>query len=285
MDYESISIKELAETYHSKSGDGITEGYLRSHVLIDYIKNQKLWQRIYKDKAVIKEQSESMKKGTAMHRCVLERGADFVNDYYVGYPINPKTNKEYGAETIKVQEYLSNLPKDKPFISTDEMKDILKINEIVKNNKEVRLMLKDSFNERVIRTQFEGVNCQIRIDAFNPSLGIVDFKKTRCMNSFLKDADKFGYWYQAGFYSKIFEVATGENVPFNWVVAEDAEPFEVCVFSLENQHLEYAKKLVVESLLQFKESIKNNQFLTGRECLNIATWWRADKEINNGEFE
>lgn len=279
MDYSKISIIEDANIYHSKSGNGINDGkYLGSHSLIDYQKNQLLYKRVYVDKAVEKEMTESLKKGTAIHRCVLEKGAKFVDDYTVGYPINEKTGKEYGAETKVVAEFLAGLPKDKPFISKQEMADILKINEIVSQHEIASDMVKNGLNERVIRTKYEGVNCQIRIDCFNQKYGIGDLKKTRSMAGFLRDADKFGYWFQAGYYSKIFEIATGKKPPFFWIVCEDVEPFECVVYELDREHLEYAQRLVESAILEFKEAILNNSFLTGREGINCATWWKAEKE-------
>lgn len=279
INYEQISIIQDAKDYHNEAGNGIDDGkYLGSHILIDYINNQKLWKRKYKDGAIDFKQSEALKKGTAIHSCVLEKGADFVKDYTVGYPINEKTGKEYGAETKMVAEYLAGLPKDKPFISNQEMADILKINSIVESDELAKDAIKNGICERTIKVKYLDIDCHIRIDCFNPKIGIIDLKKTRSASGFLRDADKFGYWVQAGFYSKIFEIATGEKLPFYWLVVEDVEPFELVKYELDRAHLEYAQKLVEIALLEFKESIKNNRFLTGREGVNIATWWKAEKE-------
>jgi len=272
-------ITETAEKYHSMRGNGFNDGkYFSSHMLIDYLDNQMLFKRAHIDKAVLRPLSHAMKKGTAIHTCVLEKGADFVNDYSIGYPINEKTGKEYGADTNVVAEYLSCLPKDKPFISTQEMTDILKINELVKSHKYASEIISNSEVEKVLRVNFEGIDCQIRIDAFFGNRGIFDLKKTRSMSRFLRDADKFGYWIQAGFYSKIFEIATNQNATFSWIVVEDVEPFEVCLFELDSDHLNYAKKCVESGILEYKESIKNNQWSTGHEGINFATWYRGEKE-------
>jgi len=278
MDYEKNSVIQDAKDYHAEAGNGINDGkYLGSHILIEYIQNQKLWKRKYKDNAIEFKESEALKKGTAIHRCVLEKGADFVKDYSVGYPINEKTGKEFGATSNIVAEYLAGLPKDKPFISKQEMEDILKINEIVESDQWASDAVKNGFNERTIKAKYEGIDCHIRIDCFNPKYGIIDLKKTRSAAGFLKDADKFGYWIQAGFYTKIFEIASGEKLPFFWLVVEDVEPFELVKYELDRSHLEYAQRLVESAVLEFKESIKNNSFLTGREGLQIATWWRAEQ--------
>jgi len=282
MLYDEISIIQDAKDYHAEAGNGINDGkYLGSHILIDYINNQKLWKRKYIDNAIESKESEALKKGTAIHRCVLEKGARFVDDYTVGYPINERTGKEYGAETKVVQEYLAGLPKDKPFISNQEIADILKINSIVEADDWSNDAIKNGLCERTIKAKYEGIDCHIRIDCFNPHHGIIDLKKTRSASGFLRDADKFGYWISAGFYSKIYEIKTGEKPPFIWLVVEDVEPFELVKYELDRSHLEYAQRLVESAVLEFKESIKNNSFLTGREGINIATWWRAETEEGN----
>lgn len=284
MNYEQISIIQDAKDYHAEAGNGIDDGkYLGSHILIEYIQNQKLWKRKYLDHAIEFKESDALKKGTAIHRCVLEKGADFVKDYTVGYPTHEVKGvlQEYGADTKFVKEWMLTLPKDKPFISNQEMADILKINEIVKAHPEANSMIKFGLCERTVKAKYEGIDCHIRIDCFSAEYGICDLKKTRSMSGFLRDADKYGYWIQAGFYSKILEIATGLKFKFNWIVAEDVEPFEVCVFELDSSHLEYAQRLVESAILEFKESIKNNSFLTGREGINCATWWRAETEEGN----
>jgi hypothetical protein len=279
-------ITEPAETYHSMRGNGIDDGkFFSSHMLIDYLNNQKLFKRVHIDKAIIKEESQALKKGTAIHRCVLEKGADFVNEYTVGYPTHEVKGvlQEYGADTKFVKEWMASLPKNKPFISTQEMQDILKINELVKENDFAKQVIEESEIEQVLRVNYEGINCQIRIDAYYHLRGIYDLKKTRKMSTFLRDADKYGYWIQAGFYSKIFEVATGFKTNFSWIVVEDVEPFEVCIFDLDASHLEYAQRCVESGILEYKESFKNNQWLTGREGINIATWYKAEQ--NEGIIE
>ena len=286
MNYEQISIIQDAKDYHLEAGNGIDDGkYLGSHILIDYINNQKLWKRKYIDKAIEFKESEALKKGTAIHRCVLEKGADFIKDYTVGYPKHEVKGvmQEYGADTKFVKEWMESLPKDKPFISTIEMVEILHINAIVEADEWANDAIKNGVNERTIKAKYEGIDCHIRIDCFNPKYGIIDLKKTRSASNFLRDADKFGYWFQAGFYTKIFEIATGEKSPFYWVVTEDVEPFELVKYELERSHIEYAQRLVESAILEFKESIKNNCFLTGREGLQIASWWRALQ--NEGEIE
>lgn len=287
IDYNKISVIQDAKDYHAEAGNGINDGkYLGSHILIEYIQNQKLWKRKYKDNAIDKKESDAMKKGTAIHRCVLEKGAKFVDDYTVGYPTHEVKGvlQEYGADTKFVKEWMLTIPKDKPFISNQEMADILKINEIVKEHPEANDMISGGLCERVIKANYLGVDCHIRIDCFNPKYGICDLKKTRSMDGFLRDADRLGYWIQAGFYRKIFEIATGEKVPFNWIIAEDVEPFEVCTKQLDDGSIEYAQRLVESAILEFKESIKNNSFLTGREGLQIASWWRAEQDENSKEI-
>lgn len=284
MNYSEISIIQDAKDYHAEAGNGIDDGkYLGSHILIDYIVNQKLWKRKYKDNAIEFKESEALKKGTAIHRCVLEKGADFVKDYTVGYPTHEVKGvlQEYGSDTKFVKDWMLTVPKDKPFISNQEMADILKINEIVEADEWANDAIKNGFNERTIKAKYKGIDCHIRIDCFNPKYGKIDLKKTRSASGFLRDADKFGYWIQAGFYEKIFEIATGEKLPFFWVVVEDVEPFELVKYELDRSHLEYAQRLVDSAILEFKESIKNNSFLTGREGINCATWWRAETEEGN----
>ncbi len=283
MNYSEISIIEDANIYQSKAGNGINDGkYFRSHMLIEYIANPKKFKRKYIDGAIKEKRKQCFEKGTAVHTYVLDGQEAFEKNYSIGYPLNKQGN-EFGADTKAVEEHISLMAlAGKKVVGQKEYQDILRINEEIKSHKEASEIIKTGLNERVLRANYEGVDCQIRIDNYTDKFGMCDLKKTRDMTSFIYDAGgDYGYWIQAGFYAKIFEEATKEKARFNWIAVEDVEPFEVCFYPLDDSHLDYAKRLVETGILEYKESIKNNSFLTGREGLQIATWWRAETEEGN----
>lgn len=278
-------ITEPADNYHLMRGNGIDDGkFFSSHMLIDYLNNQKLFKRTHIDNAIEKKSKQCFEKGTAIHTYNLDGKEAFNKIYEIGYPLN-KEGKEFGSTTETVAEYIEFAKASgKKVIRKDEYQDVLKISEEIKKHKEASEIISSGQNEKVLRVNYEGINCQIRIDNYTEKYGISDLKKTRCMKNFLFDAGgDYGYWIQAGFYAKIFEVATGIKANFNWIVVEDVEPFEVCIFNADDSHLDYAKRIVESGILEYKNSFKNNEWLTGREGINIGSWYKAMQ--NEGEIQ
>ena len=64
-------------------------------------------------------------------------------------------------------------------------------------------LLSEGIAEGVVRANYCGVACQIRMDWFEPHQGIVDLKTCDDLTWFEADARRFGYGHQVAFYRAV----------------------------------------------------------------------------------
>lgn len=239
--------------YLERSGIG-DDKYLTSHCLIDFEKNRMLFKRKYIDKAIEKKETPALKFGRAFHMSILEP-EKFDKSYTSELPINEKTGKFYGLDTNRSQDYLKEIGKD--YIDAEDMNIIKSIKKNL--TKEALEIINGSEKEQTAFGKILDINCQIRKDLCGRGY-VADLKTTADMDRFLRDADKFGYWTQAGFYSLVDDVEI-----YSWIVCETVEPFEVVVYQPTRVSIKHAKECVKSSVEELKKCLKSGVFSNGRE--------------------
>ena len=96
--------------------------------------------------------------------------------------------------------------------------------------------------EGVVRTRYAGVPCQIRMDWFDLSVGIVDLKTCDDLTWFAADAKRYGYLYQLAFYRAVLAAVIGVYVPVHLLVVEKKEPYRTGVWKLDPDALQVAQR-------------------------------------------
>ena len=252
---------ESAEYYHSQAVENLS-----SHQVMDFIKCP----LIYHHKKIGKIQDKDTAAylfGRAVHARVLEGKEGFHDQFELGWPVNPDTNKAYGARTKLVQDWKAGL--NKPAISPSDADEIEAIAKGVSRNEFAVELLSNGYAERVARTFYEGIPCQIRMDWINPLRGIVDLKTTNDIDKFPYDAKKYGYHHQAVFYLKVMYVITGKVLPFFVIAVEKSEPYRCGVWEFSKATLTTAEKQVNKAIRRIKECQEVGFWPTGYEQLRI----------------
>ena len=257
-------ISESAVEYHSKANR-----YLSSHQLIDYMKSPYgYW---YKHNVASKQPEPSaFFIGRAVHKYVLEGAEAFGREYIVGGPINPKTGKSYGVGTQKYQEWLDEIGGKGLVGITEEDAELIKTaNKSVYSHLEADKLLSEGFAEGVVRSEYCGVGCQIRLDWFNPSRGIIDLKTCRNLDRFAYDFKDYWYANQMSFYREVYKSAFGEDCQ-TWIVAcELSEPYRTGVFLVGDKTLEDARIKNEDGIARFVRSRYCGEYPTEYEDVRI----------------
>ena len=164
----NILESEPADHYHAQA-----DRYLSSHQLLDFIKCP--WLHRKKTIGLIEEsESASYLIGRAAHTRILEGPDALESDFALGGPINEKTGKPFGASTKAFAEWAAI--QGKPVLSHDQVDLIEQMAAGVDMNDEAVALLLYGRAEGVLRAEYCGTPCQIRIDWTNPGRGIVDLK-------------------------------------------------------------------------------------------------------------
>lgn len=161
-------ISESAEAYHAKAAENLS-----SHALADFRKSPLLFHR-KKSGLIPDEDRPAYIVGRAAHILILEGQTEFENQFAIGGPINPKTGSFYGSRTKAFAEWAAT--QGKPVLTDDQLELIEAMHAGVQMNEVAKELIANGQPEGVVRADYYGLPCQIRMDWFNPRVGIVDLK-------------------------------------------------------------------------------------------------------------
>ncbi|HRU20182.1 MAG TPA: PD-(D/E)XK nuclease-like domain-containing protein [Kiritimatiellia bacterium] len=263
----NLLTSEPAEEYHAKRGR-----FMSSHQLLDFMKCP--WLHRKKSVGLIKDaDSNSYLVGRAAHVRILEGREVYERSFALGGPINEKTGKPFGAGTKAFAEWAE--AQGKPVLAQEQVDLVEQMAAGVGMNDEAVALLLFGRAEGVVRAEYCGTPCQIRIDWLHPHRGIVDLKTCDDLTWFEADARRYGYHRQMAFYRAVLERASGgycdhkevamervkgngaERVPVHLIAVEKKEPYRCGVWRVSDETLAQAQReneAAIRRLLACRES-------------------------------
>jgi hypothetical protein len=224
-------LHEPEEQYREKSSD-----FLTSHQLADFRKCPTLYRR-KKLGLIPDEVRPAYLLGRALHALVLEGQEIFRQRFAVGGPVNSQTGKPYGSKTKAWEDWAA--AQGKPLLTEEQYATVRDIAAAVKGHGEASALLAAGIAEGVARAEYGGRPCQVRVDWFNPTAGIVDLKTCDDLTWFEADARRYGYAHQLAFYRAILTAVTGERFSCRFIAVEKKEPFRCGVWTVSEQVLDF----------------------------------------------
>lgn len=182
-------------------------------------------------------ETPAMAFGTAFHVCILEPET-FANKCAVAPAGDRRTKAGKTAYAEFVSESLG-----KTIISADSFEAIQRMGEAINNHPMARALLKKGIAEQSVFWVDDetGLACKARPDWLTGST-IVDLKKTKDASElgFSRSIVNFRYYQQAAFYlTGLAEVSDTEYEEFFFIAVNDQPPYEIGVYSLSQDFLEY----------------------------------------------
>jgi len=244
LDYKSVLIDEPFEVYLA-NGDK----YVTSHSIREFIRCPRLY-HIRKTGAITTDPnkvSAEMILGSAAHKLILEGRQEFNKCYAVGAPINERTGKEYGRDTQAFAKWEEEQRREKgtiiEFITTEQWYVVSSMADAVAKHVESQKLLQNGVAERVLRSDFDGIPVQSRLDWFteiDEVPVIVDLKTCTDLDTFEFDARRYLYGIQFSFYQEIllrsvfdkFETDVAVPAKVFAIAVEKREPFRCGVFEV-----------------------------------------------------
>lgn len=239
---QSIFIEEPADVYHAKAAH-----FLSSHQLNDFIKCPLLY-HMKRTGQIQDKDSAAYTVGRAAHVRILEGRKKYAEEFAIGGPINERTGKPYGSETKAFAEWAANIGK--PVVTESQHEMIEQIGAAVERHDVASSLLACGIAERVVRTDYCGVPCQIRPDWLSSFPGqiadLVDLKTCDDLTYFESDARRFGYARQLAFYAAVLRVASGATssgmLNVQIIAVEKREPFRCGVWRLSDDTIAAATR-------------------------------------------
>jgi len=248
-------LSEPAEVYHSKAAE-----YLSSHALADYRKSPLLYRK--KAQGLIPDEHRpAYLVGSALHTLVLEGERQFGEEYAVGGPINRRTGQPFGSGTKAFAEWAASCGKQ---VLTNAQYDLVRnMADGVRAHQVATDLLSSGIPEGVVRAEYCGLPCQIRMDWFDPHRGIVDLKTCDDLTWFEADAKRYGYVYQMAFYRAVLRQVISLPMPVYFIGVEKREPFRSGVWQVHEDVLNQAQRENEAAIERLKLCMEANTWPTG----------------------
>ncbi len=237
---------------------------LSSHALGEFRKNPQLFRKKQLG-LVADEERPAYVIGGAAHCRVLEGGDEFRRRFAIGGPINPKTNRPFGADTKAFSEWAATIGK--PAISQDTADLCERLAQAVHEHAEAAALLAEGQPEGVVRAEYGGLACQIRIDWTHPERGIIDLKTVDDLDWLEMQARSFGYSHQLAFYRAILGAVAGRMPDVHIIAVEKKEPFRVGVWRFSEQVLDAAARENLTAIERLAICRDQDRWPTGYESI------------------
>lgn len=250
-------IHEPAEMYHARAGE-----YLSSHLLADFRKCPQLF---HQRRLGIVEDADrpAYLVGRAVHTLTLEGRDRFDQDFAVGGPINPQTGAPFGPTTKAFAQWAASHGKD--VLTEAQYALVSSMAASVRRHDLASSLLADGVAEGVLRADYCGVACQIRLDWFEPHQGIVDLKTCDDLTWFEADARRFGYGHQVAFYRAVLAQVLGVSMPVHFIAVEKREPYRTGVWKVSDDTLTAAQRENEAAIERLKRCGETGVWPTGYE--------------------
>ena len=252
---------EPADEYHSRAGQ-----YLSSHQLMDFMACPWLYRK--KQLGLIEDgDTPAMLVGRGTHCRVLEGRDVYESQFAFGGPINPKTDRPYGSATKAFAEWAA--AQGKPVLSQDQVELIEQMAAGVAMNDAAVDLLLYGRAEGVVRAEYCGTPCQIRVDWTHPHRGIADLKTTADLTWFESEVRRRRYHSQAAFYQAVLAEVVNQHVPVFFVAVEKVEPFRCGVWRVSDDTLAIARKENEAAIRRLVSCRQRDFWPTGYEELRL----------------
>ena len=253
---------EPADAYHAKA-----KGHLSSHQLLDFMKCPWLFRK--KRLGLIEDKdTPTYLVGRAAHVRILEGSDRYQEEFALVGPINPSTGKPYGSLTRKFREWAE--AQGKPVLNQDQVDMVENLASGVSMNLEAVDLILDGAAEGVVRAEYCGMPCQIRIDWLHPHRGIVDLKTCDDLTWFESDAKRYRYVHQMAFYRAVLaQVLGGTLVPAHIIAVEKKQPFRCGVWRVSDESLSVAQSENEAAMRRLRASLAQDRWPTGYEEVRV----------------
>jgi hypothetical protein len=209
--------------------------------------------------------SDAFTLGTAAHSLILE---DSMADIVVVEADNwlTKFAKEAKAEALSAgfQPLLT-----KEWAQVQAMRDAVMAHPLAK------AAFTDHKAEQSVFWDEDGLMLKCRPDAWQPG-ALIDLKTARSAdpNDFGKTAHEFGYHQSAAHYIDGVKAATGEELPFHFVLVEKSEPYLVSVVELDVEAINIGRQLNDRAKRIYRECVESNTWpgYPAAELISLPMW-------------
>jgi len=209
--------------------------------------------------------SDAFTLGTAAHSVILE-------DSIEGIDVVPADN---WLSKVAKEAKAASLSEGRQPLLLKEFDQVLAIRNSVMAHPIARDLLTGHKAEESVFWDEDGLMRKCRPDAWKPGM-LVDLKTTRSAdpNEFGKTAHEFGYHQSAAHYIDGVKAATGEELPFHFVLVEKTAPYFVSVVELDIEAVNIGRQLNDRAKRIYRECVESGTWpgYTNADLISLPMW-------------
>lgn len=224
--------------------------------------------------------SDAFTLGTAAHSLILEGDA---SDIVIIEADNWLTKD---AKTAKA----AALAEGKQPLLTKEMAQVWEMHDAVMEHSLASKFFHGHKAEQSVFWEEDGLMLKCRPDAWQPG-ALIDLKTTRDANpnEFGKTAHEYGYHQSAAHYIDGVKAATGEELPFHFVLVEKSAPYLVSVVELDIEAINIGRQLNDRAKRIYRECLETNTWpgYPTTDLISLPMWaiYQAEELLGISDIE
>lgn len=194
-------------------------------------------------------------------------------------PLNPKTSKPYGAESLAYQEWSAANPgvivlgqRDRADLDMMDQRMPLAVREI----------LTDTLGEpeSSYYQTLAGVAVKCRPDWISKGV-IYDIKTIGNMADAEKHISRYKYWFSHAWYRMVVKAETGRSMPFRFLFAEKSPPYRWRIIDIDADWIGYADATVDRVLCEIAVAQDSGDYSDRGEVSVMASQptWEGDDDL------
>ena len=206
--------------------------------------------------------TQSLLFGQAAHKYILEHDSFF--DEFAVFPVVDRRTK-LGKERI---EQFKESNENKSWIDHDDFEKIVEMRDALMANQTIANILNGEIRTEVPfywTDEETGEICKVKADIVGTFFGkptVFDYKTTTsCADgAFERDSRKYGYSFQAGFYTSGIDKCTFEKHGFVFIAQEKEPPYAARIYECDEGFLNAGKRKFRTLLKMYHECKQNNEW-------------------------
>ena len=195
--------------------------------------------------------SDAFDLGTAAHSLILEGDES-------GVKVIDVDDKRGAKWTVPADE--ARKAGKIPLVSK-EWAQVKAMRDAVMAHPVARFLFANHLAEQSVFWEEDGLTLKCRPDAWKPGT-LIDLKTARDANptTFGKTAHEYGYHQSAAHYIDGVKAATGEELPFHFVLVEKTEPYLVSVVELDVEAVNLGRQLNDRAKRIYRECVESGNW-------------------------
>jgi hypothetical protein len=209
--------------------------------------------------------SDAFTLGTAAHSLILENDT---TQFEVVDAANWLTKDAKAAKAAALAT--GRVP-----LLSKEFEQVSNMQDAVMANPAARALFTGHKAEQSVFWEEDGLTLKCRPDAWKPGT-LIDLKTARDANpnTFGKTAHEYGYHQSAAHYIDGVKAATGEDLPFHFVLVEKTEPYLVSVVELDIEAINLGRMLNDRAKTVYRECVESGNWpgYPSGELISLPAW-------------